>query len=229
MLACCNATLQRFLYRLCMVKWILNFFNIVSLQNSFICLSGLRVFWVWASCLGWIVLNCRAKPLLCTPSAPWTNAWKTVWFRADFKPVGPQRDMVYIWGLWCIRGDGTACTEMSEPKLEEMPPIGLCHEALCYQEPLVEQMDPEQLCCPGRKAEASSWRRQHQQPEVCPPQPGLQGNCKPYLTVRPLRSALGLRGPSWTAQAASVGAGLCLLLQVCVSWASETFLQLTPL
>lgn len=160
-------------------------FNTVSLQNSFHCLSGLHIFWISKSCLGCMVPKCGVEPFLCTPSAPWTNAWKTVWFTADFKPVDPQRDPLFIsegscaWGrLHCMHRNVWA-TWGPVPKLGQMPPICLCHETLGYQQPLAEHMDAAWLHHPRRRAGVSSWRRECQQPEVSSSQPRLKHSCKP--------------------------------------------------
>lgn len=104
------------------------FLNIVSLKiPSIACLVCISSACVWESCLGWLVPNCRVELFLCTPSAPWTNAWKTVWFGADFKPVAAQRDVVSIWGLWWVRGPDAACTGVAEPREGRLLIRSRCH------------------------------------------------------------------------------------------------------
>lgn len=101
----------------------------------------------------------------------------------------------------------------------------LCHGSLCYQQPLVEHVDPERLWWPSRKTEVSSWR------EGIPTAMSLSTTTRSPTRPRALacNETLDLRGSSGAAEAEGVGAGLYPLLQLHVSWALETFLQPTPL
>lgn len=162
--------------------WILKY---CFLENSFHCLSGLRIFCVWESCLGWLVPNCRVELFLCTPSAPWTNAWKTVWFGADFKPVAPQRNVVYIWGLWWVRGADAACTGMAEPREGRLlnrsrcHPCGFAMEVSATSSPWLSTWTPSGSGGPAGRQRWAAGGREHRQPWVCLPQPGLQRDREP--------------------------------------------------